>query len=208
MKNQLVQYPGGGDSNRIWEWNFVLFDSEGRFHNLVSTGTKGIKTSKEAEALTIQGAENVYTYDLTKEAEVLNFLTENTDDNAIKISKLINIAYGDELIKIICKSCGEKVSPGETQHVSSKGDGSVDIVTERICNDCFLSGSCQSCHEYFGSDNSGVKFDIESLTKWLQVEIDPDFSQWLNEQRSKHSYCLGCTARQYQELQQQEQADT
>lgn len=48
MKNLLVEYEGGGYDGCFWQYNYFMFDENGRFVNLFSTGYKGIDNEDQA----------------------------------------------------------------------------------------------------------------------------------------------------------------
>lgn len=44
LENVLIQYQGGGYDGCMWEWNYCLFDKDGKFHDIFSSGCMGCKT--------------------------------------------------------------------------------------------------------------------------------------------------------------------
>ncbi len=41
LKNKLLFYKGGGYDGCFWEWNFCLWDADGKWHNLFTSGCTG-----------------------------------------------------------------------------------------------------------------------------------------------------------------------
>ena len=51
LRNHIVEYKGGGYDGCWWQWNYFMFDRDGTFWNVLSTGRKGVKDEAEARAL-------------------------------------------------------------------------------------------------------------------------------------------------------------
>jgi len=162
-----VQYKGGGYDGCFWEWNYFLFDGRGKFHNLVSSGRRGIKTrlealeilnQKEDKRLFISLRPEFYTYKLTSKKSVKEFMKECAEEHVLTVSMLINdIVPENKKLKIKCPDCGDSITPDTKAHsnypqfifTGYKGNGGVGIQhLGMICTDCYNSKSCGYCGEY------------------------------------------------------------
>jgi hypothetical protein len=194
MKNILVQYKGGGYDGCFWEWNFALFDSNGKFHNLFSSGVLGVKTAEEAQEKASD--DDSFVYDLTKKESIKEFLLENADANAKNIAEKINEIYDNSFILITCEECGLDVKPADIYHTGYKGNGGIGVVQlGRVCSDCFSLGSCFGCGEYVGQDEMACSAD--SLAKELDVNADALLIEWIEKLHNQGDYCLSCAKQQY-----------
>lgn len=174
MRNTLVQYKGGGYEGCFWEWNFFVFDKNGKFHNVFSSGSRGIETEQEAwEFLQNEGVERpsystsdaYYLYDLQDEESLWEFANE-TNPGLVKLvvewfenfgKRDKNGNYPTELIPVpfdnfpfaLCSKCGEKITdPDETYLEDFRGCGGVAIQANSLyCSDCYIT--CEECGEYF-----------------------------------------------------------
>jgi hypothetical protein len=157
MKNFLIQYKGGGYDGCIWEWNFFLYDNEGKFHNLMSTGSLGIKD--EAQALKV--VNNSYPYDygtkfgynLENDDGINEFQKENNEGIVVYIVNLVNKLYKKNLMWWECDFCHKKVYDGGTACGYVEAGGIVLKATEKICDDCSIINCCSHCGEYFSNLN-------------------------------------------------------
>jgi hypothetical protein len=141
VKNLLVEYKGGGFDGCFWQWNYFLWDMDGKFHNLLSTGYKGIKD--EAAALQMLADYN----DLRDKPNFLNLnrplsVTRFVDSgNASLMSFLAGKHWqlGEQLTGH-CQECGNlhdvvDMSPGDYS-----GDGGISISGKNLyCENCSIS---------------------------------------------------------------------
>ncbi len=79
MINTMVEYKGGGFDGCHWQWNYFMFDEGGTFHNLFSSGRKGVKTELEAQNLLADPNREHYSvkvtvYDMSVPAEMHDFV--------------------------------------------------------------------------------------------------------------------------------------
>lgn len=148
--NCLVQYQGGGYSGCIWEWNYFLIDSQGKFHDIFSSGRNGI--SKEEQLVNFDfDDKDVYIYDLTDQKSIDEFVKESNEDNVVMVAKILQ-DFGYDLHGE-CDDCEQLFSLSEAEHSSYKGDGGIGVVyTGIVCPECYQLGTCEDCYEYFGQE--------------------------------------------------------
>lgn len=165
-RNLLVQYKGGGYDGCYWEWNYFLFDSKGKFHNLISSGRNGIQTKDEAKAI-LKAKKNswgrieteFYKYDLTKKSKIKEFQKEVSESHVSEVIKLVNKIYNKDLMYFECDACETK-SYGEMFHDGYKGNGGIGVVMlGKICEDCYCSGLCENCNEYDSTTTYSLSHD-------------------------------------------------
>ncbi len=154
MKNTLVQYKGGCYEGCYWEYNFFLYDNEGKFHNLYSSGIYGCKTEQEAQQVVNQQGPyiekgDVEFIDITDEKQIDKFQSENNVGFVIKVVQKINKIYGENKIWCTCDFCGEKIyTGGEVE--GFRGAGGIQIIaTQKICDSCYSLHTCGYCGEFW-----------------------------------------------------------
>jgi len=160
-KNMLVQYEGGGYDGCFWEWNFFLFDSEGKFHVIYASGRQGIETEEEAlKLLKIKddsqdsdtGRFQPYVYNLTDENSIDEFQSEVNEGQVIVVTNKVNRIYEsagkDFPMWWKCDICEEKVSEGFAEGFEGCGGIAVQA-TQKVCADCYCSHSCPYCGEFY-----------------------------------------------------------
>lgn len=148
-KNLLVQYQGGGYDGCVWEWNFFLFDRDGDFHNLTSSGRKGIEIEADARELIeneyIEGGKSIYIYDLTKQESLTEFAKETHHYLIATVGNTINKIYDDSIIYFFCSHCEEKSNFQDFYDSIAYNFDDGDYKCESlICDDC-MSYRCDKC---------------------------------------------------------------
>ena len=146
MKNILVQYQGGGYDGCFWEWNFFWIDKQGQFHNIFSSGREGIETKKRALELFEQDESSTYVYYLDNPDDLWTFATETHSALVVMVVECFeeneNDLTPDEHPYCICEVCGEE---GGIDDIMQTEDG-------LICHDCYSTGCCDNCGEYYGAE--------------------------------------------------------
>lgn len=167
LKNLLVQYKGGGYDGCFWEWNYFMFDGRGKFHNLGSSGRKGITTrqgaidllaKKDDKRLFISTRKEFYKYSLTNKKQVREFIKESSEEHVLQVALRLNdIVPESKKIKITCPDCGDKIAVSKKIHdaypqflfTGYKGNGGVGIQhLGMVCTDCYGAKCCGYCGEY------------------------------------------------------------
>lgn len=190
-KNTLWQYHGGGYDGCIWEWNFFIIDSEGKFKSLYASGRDGI-TNRDLDSPTelvewlneFTNESHVYHYDLDSRKDCTEFITENNEQNVFNtFTQLEKITTEYTKWYIECSKCGISHDPDDYIATEYHGDGGIGVInTGYICTDCYSAGSCMHCGEYQGEDelNSGYCSDcyeaiIEKAMKDnIYLDFDPE----------------------------------
>lgn len=168
-RNLLVQYKGGGYDGCYWEWNFFLFDGRGRFHNLMSTGHRGIQTAEQAKALldckpskifpyTYTLREELYRYNLKSKSSLKEFRVETSNKLVDKIGTLVNTLYKKEVISFKCFDCSNLVflnstNSGYPRMFHADSDYKCE---EAYCEDCYFSHSCGYCGTFNSVEENNV----------------------------------------------------
>ena len=140
MKNILVEYKGGGFDGCFWQWNYFMWDNDGDFINLHSTGYKGVKNETEANELLADTDHYEYDaitqLDLTDKTAVQEFIAAG---NATLMQML---AEKDEELAAVflapCDDCGT-IHPVIEMHAGGySGDGGLAIsAKDLVCEDCY-----------------------------------------------------------------------
>jgi len=171
IKNKLFQYKGGGYDGCYWEWNFFLFDDKGNFHNLHSSGRKGIQNRNEAEKLLSKDKylTDIYVYRLNREADKNELQKENAPDNIKALIETVNSIMPDTLF-FQCDVCEEKIYDPDMYHDGYHGNGGTGIVhTGQICLDCYNDNSCLNCGDLFDDDSDFyMHYDLRKIKSDLQ----------------------------------------
>lgn len=159
LKDLLVAYKGGGYDGCIFEWNFFSFDKDGVFHNIYTSGRRGIKTEEEAREM-IKDPDNlnsgVYIYDIATDEGINDFQDSHAVPHVVKIVDLLN--QGEKFGKysrrlyFVCDECEEKVT-GDGKMENWHGCGGIEMTADtKLCEDCHSMGCCGECGEYVGKE--------------------------------------------------------
>jgi hypothetical protein len=197
MNKLLVQYQGGGYDGCFWEWNYFYFDSEGQFHNLISSGRKGIKNESEAMALMFGdddnswGSRGLYIYDLNLDNDIQEFFAENAEMSIANVMDKVNKIDGD-IIYLVCSDCGDKIYNSKDLFPTGyKGNGGVGIIySGYVCSDCYCGGSCGNCGEYYGVDLGNI--DLENIADQLGVTLGQITEVYTKLNESCGPFCEYC----------------
>ena len=88
MKDTLVSYKGGGYDGCFWEWNYFLWNGEGKFENLFASGYKGIVTEEVAKNLK-EGDKDVWFTDLNGSADDVVEFVDSTNASHVKMLHML-----------------------------------------------------------------------------------------------------------------------
>jgi hypothetical protein len=171
-KNVLLVYQGGGYSGCFWEWNCFLFDWQGNFHNLHSTGYAGIKDETEARervlaAMHGEGKREDYLVHVMSLAQVKHFNKEYAASLVVgamhSVMQIYNHAPANVQrrlkARIVCDVCECDVFDKEEIHYADyRGEGGIVIAPHaKICQQCYDNGSCEMCREIGDDPYCGEK---------------------------------------------------
>lgn len=183
FKNILVQYKGGGYDGCFWEWNYFLFDAKGTFHDLASSGWRGIKDRAAALKLLTIGerrhlsTDEPYIYSLTNKKHIDVFQAESAPQHVAGVVGKVNEIYGRPVLYWVCQDCEHKQYDGEMFHDGYKGNGGIGVqLLGMLCSDCYCGGLCGYCGDYDndpktccldsrGNEFYACRWCAESLTK-------------------------------------------
>jgi hypothetical protein len=159
-KNLLVQYKGGGYDGCFWEWNYFVFDSNGQFHDIASSGYRGIKDAVKALELLNASPDRFnqfYTYKLTSKKALNEFQAECAEQHVSGVVDKVNKIYAKDIMFWKCDSCENKQFDGEMHHDSYKGNGGIGVqMLGKLCEECYSCGMCDHCGEYDAEDKTLV----------------------------------------------------
>ena len=151
MKNKLLYYEGGGYDGCYWEWNFCFWDTDGKWHDLYSSGCAGANT--EVKALEI--AKDIGTIgtckfdpaliDLTNKEQYLQFQKENNARLVLEIAQELNENHNYD-IEVLCNECGCNFTADRSENDQATDNDTV------VCGECYSAGMCADCGEYVGVD--------------------------------------------------------
>lgn len=148
----LVMYKGGGSPGCHWEWNYAYFDKDGEFHSILATGYRGCKTEDELQPILAEKYTDLYFLD--SEDEILRFGWEAPISHLMCVAREFEQEKDIEVtLSVRCDECGCAVNPAECFGVGEHGIGGIAVAFRKIvCEDCFCSGSCAYCGEWWGAD--------------------------------------------------------
>ena len=150
--NILVQYSGGGYGGCFWEWNYFYIDKQGQFHNIESSGRRGIDNLQDAEDLIKADADSTHIYDVGRDEDITTFAKEG---NVVHVTGVLQF-FDDNIDELgvqffaICNKCGCKMEYCEDMILYNG-----DVI---LCPDCYSIGECPCCEDYVG-DTEIVKVD-------------------------------------------------
>lgn len=161
-KDILVTYKGGGYDGCFWEWNFFIFDSNGQFIDIGSSGYKAI--TELSEALELMADETnfkpeksyerpeAFLTNLNDKESIKEFVDESNEGHVLNVIERVNKHYLDALIcedkmSFQCPYCENQVTHG--YNTGYKGAGGIAIAwTGLICDDCYCNHTCGYCGEF------------------------------------------------------------
>lgn len=173
MKSKLVEYKGGGSDGNFWQWNYFIYDEDGRFVNLHSTGYKGVKDENEANELLTSGdyyrTDGMTILDLNDLEAVIDFVDNG---NASLMKMLAGKHY--ELSSLVghCCECGDIFPVSDMIAGDESGDGGLAISAKNLyCEDCYYSiqdsyfeaqlnfeNTVLTIHDYAGHRNGRAQY--------------------------------------------------
>ncbi len=145
MKNSLIQYKGGGYEGCYWEWNYGVFDVNGSYHDIYSSGKSGCPTKRKIQRYIREREEgkDYYLYPLSSRKKLTEFADSSNPDHVKEIAKWfivqkkIKLKIRWDAFQAPCVFCGESHHVSDLTPCSRKSQGG-DVVgnTEFICNLC------------------------------------------------------------------------
>ena len=147
MNNTLCTYEGGGYDGCFWEYNFFVFDKKGKFHDVFSSGYKGITTENGAKELLSNSDEQHYITDLYSEKDIDKFQREYNEGLVIGITnEIVNlIEQGIDIDPIwwTCDECGKRVEYGGKGADYAECGGIVIHPNTKLCDECYWIQYCK-----------------------------------------------------------------
>ncbi len=167
MKDTLIQWQGGGYDGCFWEPNTGLYDSDGVWHPIISTG-RGARPEPVID-------EEDDVYPITKDG-LKEFRDNIRDDFFLRTLQVLEQhGYTPYWECDICKHVFDDTSDF-CNFESYCGDGGIGVIHEgMICYDCHSDGSCYYCGEFQGESNLEAGFCeycMERACEDVQDEID------------------------------------
>ena len=160
--NVLCQYKGGGYDGCFWEYNYFTFDNNGDFHDVASSGYAGLPTEEKARVFLgdPENADQFSFYDLTEQSEIDNFCASTARPHVLGVlrffdenpNKCGNYDFPNGGFYAKCDECGHEISDGILESWHGCG-GLASTADELLCEDCYSSGTCRDCGEYYGTDS-------------------------------------------------------
>ena len=167
---KLVQYKGGGHDGCFWEWNFALL-VDGVFHDVLGSGRNAIKNKAELLDYIKKGV-SVYTYNLNKKADILEFTKETNETTQGNVIAEVNRVLNCDIMFFDCTYCKNHIfARNDRPHDADypqffhddqayHGNGGIGIVfTTILCEDCYCN-TCENCNSIFSPDDE--TFTIEN----------------------------------------------
>jgi hypothetical protein len=149
-RNILVQYKGGGYDGCHWEWNYFVIDWNGEFHNIASSGYKGIDNLTDAiELLEQKPVPKVdgfyvphvqrigfYRYSLDSAIELTDYADSSNASHAIHVAVWLQDNM-NIVIEAHCYEC-ERLLPVTAMFENNwAGDGGISYSAKDLfCSDC------------------------------------------------------------------------
>jgi len=166
-KNLLVQYQGGGYDGCFWEWNYFIFDKEGTFHDIGSSGRNGITDEQTAKDYLSddynQECIDYFLVDMNDPESIEHFSKSSNDGHVRHVTDQINEIYGFQYEEYpmfwICDYC-ERKTYDIGVNSSYQGCGGIAISMEgKVCDDCESIRSCGYCGEFHDNPDNLVNGD-------------------------------------------------
>lgn len=187
-KHTLVQYSGGGYDGCIWEWNYFYIDSQGEFHDIMSSGHAGCDTIEKAKALLADESETKHIYDVTDNEEFEDFCKSSAPQNVFGVFRWFwKHDVDEDLFEpfFVCSDCDEHITEEDEGILTEYGE-------ELLCYDCYSIGTCSACSEYVGQNGFEYEQGVDDCSEDTQAALE-DYDQnngpvceycWENERDS------------------------
>ncbi|KKN21082.1 hypothetical protein LCGC14_0929080 [marine sediment metagenome] len=175
--NILVQYQGGGYDGCIWEWNYFYIDKQGTFHDIQSSGCRGIDNLPDAIELIEQDESGTFVYDMSKDEDITAFCKESHPVHVLGVLRWFENDYNELGVQFfaVCSACGGQNSDADDMIV--EGDILLDY-------ECYSLGQCPSCEQYVGDD------ELEPVNRNEHHDFDyicSDCKEYHDEEREAES---------------------
>lgn len=151
-KGKLVQYAGGGYDGCFWEWNFFYWDTNGVFHNLMTTGTMGVKNEKRAKELVekkgyyVLGECEHIVCDMQSPTDKHQFAIATNNSLVASIARQVNDIENSDCLFAYCSDCDTRIYPKTDARfecdVYFNPDSSGD---DCYCYECDSNHTCHNC---------------------------------------------------------------
>ena len=177
MKNTLVRYKGGGYDGCFWEWNYAYFDSDGKFHDIYSSGRQGLPEEHQVRAL-IESQPNgtdPELFDLGKPKD-LESLNEINASSIVQIARWLEENLGYELL-IQCDDCKNSVDVLDIRLTDLQKDGGIVYSHHgKVCEGCYCGKLCAGCDEYTPGELAYIE-DEGQYCEWCHDEKMAEISE-------------------------------
>lgn len=202
MKNILITYQGGGYDGCIWEWNFCLFDKNGEFHDIYSSGVSGCDTEKKIIDFINDEHEikhgTFQFWNLSKKE--FGFTNTLMGGIVVELVNKLNRDFWDyDLISnevtFKCDKCKNDVPNmvGDRISCNPVGCGGIVIMNDtKLCDECHSLDTCFKCKEYetgshetmtdngyckycYGDDENLDVITCKDYDDYDELEIDKEY---------------------------------
>lgn len=154
LKHLLIQYRGGGYDGCFWEWNFCMFDDDGCFQDIHSSGRAGCDSEEKIKAFMQKNRKDkdFYLYNLKSEKQLAEFAAETNAGLVVAVAKWL-YEYTPYQLYAVCSICGESVPAEDTEAENFSGCGGIAIqANDIICLECYSNHTCSYCGEFYGEE--------------------------------------------------------
>lgn len=142
-KNMLVQYRGGGYEGCYWEQNFFVFDKDGKFYNVISTGSAGVENEQQALDIIASGKDSVYIYKLNTKKGLKDIAKEINEGWLKILCEFFSETFPDYGVYMLCSKCGCEISADDVAENLILDD----YGENPLCPNCLFECTCGYCGE-------------------------------------------------------------
>jgi len=166
LKNVLMVYSGGGYDGCIYEMNWCLWDANGDWHDVYSSGYSGLKTKEKALEEYQWHIEHENSEDF-RDSKVMHIINLDKEDD-FKCLQSYETVMMEALLRTVneklaelkqdmvawfeCTMCKTKHYPWseEPGHPESlRGNGGIGFVgNDLLCPECYNMHTCAYCGEF------------------------------------------------------------
>ena len=143
-KNTLIEYAGGGYSGCFWEFNWFYFGIDGAWHNLYTSGWKGVKTEQQArELLTPENIEDghnrITIVNLDDHDASVQFFTAGNGSRMFGLAQMLENDHG-VTVRATCENCGIEQDVIDMIPGDYAGEGGIVYTARNLyCDECAYS---------------------------------------------------------------------
>lgn len=164
MKNCLMVYKGGGYDGCFWEYNICMWDSNGVWHDIFSSGCDGLTTEEDALKAFEEHSHSHVAYNIMVRDDINGFRDTYGVNMVFGVMKYFNEHGIPSKLMLKCDRCVHESDDVSDFHLQGlRADGGIHCSnTDIVCNDCISLSSCDQCGIYMSDGEDKERYLIST----------------------------------------------